>query len=384
LLNTSQSILSVYYDVDFAAEGLVGNRVSVGEYLNRVQLNGGPRGLGDTITTAVLETSLETYAFMLTQLDTEFYAEQQALALNGVQRFARNLQNCGTTTIGETAGDDSGCYWIRYDDNPSSRDSHAGFPEASDESFSISQGIQVPGDGAWSWGFGIDFEDHRTTGFDGRWSADSKFFQFGASARRELWSGTVGATLALGRNDQSVTRLLDVTDVAKAMGNRGLRFLSNVLDYTYEVRSGGFVLQPSVSVGTSFLRYGSMTEKGAESQNAVIYAGSETHLWVEPAVGGRYVANFGSGASLSTFARLGVLQYLSGTSTKVYAGLEGAPREAAGMRIGSDLDRTHVVGEAGLQFQTPDGFKVGLSYTQQESDLREGGAGSLRFVLPLN
>ena len=33
---------------------------------------------------------------MLTQLDTEFYAEQQAIALDGTQRFARNLQNCGT------------------------------------------------------------------------------------------------------------------------------------------------------------------------------------------------------------------------------------------------------------------------------------------------
>jgi hypothetical protein len=126
-----------------------------------------------------------------------------------------------------------------------------------------------------------------------------------------------------------------------------------------------------------------MTEQGADSQNAVIYGGDETHLWIEPAIGGRYVANFGSGASMRTFARLGLLQYLSGTSTKVRAGLEGAPLGTDPMRIGSDLDRTHVVGEAGLQFETTGGFTVGLSYTQQESDIREGGAGSLRFVLPL-
>ena len=53
------------------------------------------------------------------------------------------------------------------------------------------------------------------------------------------------------------------------------------------------------------------------------------------------------------------------------------------MRIGSDLDRTHFVGEVGLQYETAGGFTVGLSYTQQESDIREGGAGSLRFVWPL-
>jgi len=177
--------------------------------------------------------------------------------------------------------------------------------------------------------------------------------------------------------------LLGVTDASEARGERNVNFLSNVLDYTYEVVNGGFVFQPSFSVGTSYLDFGSMTEHGAASQNAVIHGGSETHLWVEPAIGGRYLVNFGSGASLRTFARLGLLQYVSGTSTKVRAGLEGAPLEVAPMRIGSDLDRTHVVGEAGMQFQTPGGFTLGLSYTQRESEIREGGAGSLRFVLPL-
>ena len=71
----------------------------MGEYLNRVQVERRSRWIWATPSpTAVLETSLDDYAFMLTQLGTEFYAEQQALALNGVQRFARNLQNCGTTT----------------------------------------------------------------------------------------------------------------------------------------------------------------------------------------------------------------------------------------------------------------------------------------------
>jgi len=100
-------------------------------------------------------------------------------------------------------------------------------------------------------------------------------------------------------------------------------------------------------------------------------------------LGGRYVASFGNGASLRTFVRVGLLHYLSGTSTQVHAGLEGAPLETAPMRIGSDLDRNHVVGEAGLQFQAAEGFTIGFSYTQQESDVRESGAGSLRFLLPI-
>jgi hypothetical protein len=384
LAYNSPNVLGVQYEVDFAAGGLVGNRVQVGKYLNRVQSYGGPGGLGDTITAAVLETSLDDYAFMLTQLGTEFYAEQQALALSGAQRFARNLQSCGTTTIGEASGDDASCYWIRYDDNPSTRDSRAGFPAAKDDGYGISQGVQIPQDGDWSLGVAMDFEHHRSSGFDGLWSAESKFFQLGASARRSLWSGTVGATLSLGNDAQSVNRLLGVTDPVETQGDRDVLFLTNVLDYTYDWTSGGFSLQPSLSLGTSWMRYGHMTEDRADSQNAVIVPGKETHLWVEPAIGGRYVANFGSGASLRTFARIGLLQYLSGTSTKVRAGLEGAPLAAEPMRISSDLDRTHVVGEAGLQFETAGGFTLGLSYMQQESEIRDGGAGSFRFVFPLH
>jgi hypothetical protein len=383
LRNQSPTVLGVEYEVDFNADGLVGNQAEVGEYLNRVQLSGGPADLGDTISTAVLQTDLDTYAFMLTQLGTEFYAEQQALALTGVQRFSRNLQNCGTASSGDSAGEEAGCYWIRYDDNPSTRDTRSGFPAAHDDSFSISQGVQVQGDGDWRWGFAFDFESHRSGGFDGRWSSDSKFLQFGASARRDAGHGSIGATLSLGHNSQHVSRLLGVTGAAEAIGNRGVVFLSNVLDYTHEFHRDGFTLQPSFSVGTSWLRNGRMSEQGAGPQAATIAGGDETHLWAEPAIGARHVLTFGSGASLRTFARVGLLQYLSGTSTKVRAGLAGAPSGVAPMRIGSDLDRTHVVGEAGFQYEAASGFTLGFSYTQQESEIREGGAGSLRFAWPL-
>jgi hypothetical protein len=273
--------------------------------------------------------------------------------------------------------------WARYDDSPSTRDTRAGFPAAKDSSFSVSSGVQVPRDGGWTLGVGVDFEDHRGSGYDGLWRADGKFLQLGGSARREVGAGSMGATLSLGEQSQSVRRLLGVTEPREAQGERSVAFLNSVLDYTYNIAAHGFTLQPAVSLGTSMLRYGSMTEQDANAQNAQIKGGSETHLWAEPALSGRYGAQLGNGASLRTFLRVGVLHYLSGTSTKVRAGLSGAPEGAAPMRIGSDLDRTHFVGEAGLQYETPRGFTMGLTYSRQESRIREGGAGSLRFVWPL-
>jgi outer membrane autotransporter protein len=180
-----------------------------------------------------------------------------------------------------------------------------------------------------------------------------------------------------------VSRALGVTDVVTAQGDQDVWFLSSVLDYTWSLASNGFTFQPSLNLGTSVLWRDSMQEHGAGAQGTVIYGGHETNLWLEPALGLRYETAFGSGATLRTFARLGYLQYLSGTSTEVEAGLSGAPQDIAPMHIGSDLDSSHVIGEAGLQWQASGGFTLGLSYSRQESDLREGSAGSLRFAMPL-
>jgi hypothetical protein len=383
LINQNPNALGVQYDVDFNADGLTGNRREVGDYLNRVQSAGGPGALGDTISTAVLHTDLDAYASMLTQLGTEFYAEQQALALSGAQRFSRNLQNCGTFSLAETAGDSTGCWWGRYDDNPSSREAAAGFPSARHDSYSISQGMQKPRDDGWVMGVGVDLEQHRSQGFDGMWTSESSFVQFGSSLRRDFGSHGVGATVALGHNAQEVTRQLGVTQVAEAQGNRSVFFMSSMLDYTRILEVAGVRIEPGINIGSSLLRYGKMTERGADSQNAVIHHGSEIHLWAEPAVGARYDVKFVSGASLRLFARAGVLHYLSGTSSKLRAGLEGAPAGATPMRIGSNLDRTHFVGEAGLQYRATGGFTLSMSFAEQQSEIREGGASSVRFVLPL-
>jgi hypothetical protein len=383
LQQENANTLGLSYRVDFSPGGLDGNRIEMGDYLNRVTADGAPGGLEQTVAAAVLTTELTDYSAMLTQLGAEFYAEQQAVALSGVQRFARNLQNCGTLGIGETAGDETGCFWARYDDNPSSRESRAGFPAMSDESYSVSSGVQVPRDGDWTLGAAFDFEDHRGRGYDDRWVSDSTFIQFGGSLRRELEGGSFGATLGLGHNAQEVTRTIGTSDVIEADGEHSVYFLSNVLDYTWNLTAGGFSFQPSFNLGTSMLYQGSMSEQGAGALNATLEGGSEFHVWAEPALGGRYAVGFGNGASLSTFVRVGYLQFLSGTSTKVRAGLEGAPAEVAAMRIGSDLDRDHWVGEAGLQWQGAGGMTVGFSYSHRESELREGGAGSFRFVLPL-
>jgi hypothetical protein len=376
--------LGVAYDVDFAAHGqLNGNRAAVGEYLNGVTRHGGSTGVGDVIAAAVSQTDLAVYADMLTQLDTEFYAEQQAIALNGAQRFARNLQNCGTIDIGESIGDERGCVWGRYDDNPSSREATGGFPAAESNGFSISSGIQRPLDGGWTIGMALDVEDTRSRGYDDLWTAEGKFVQLGGAARRDAGRGSFGATLQLGNQAQDVTRMVGVTNLFEARGSRDVHFITSVLDYTWNYERGGFSVQPGMNLGSSLLRYGSMTEQGAGGQSATIAGGNETHLWVEPAIGARYTASFASGAALRTYARAGVLQYLSGTSTAVDAGLAGAPDYAQSMRISSDLDRTHLVGEAGLQYRAAGGFTLGLSYSHQQSDFREGGAGSLRFALPL-
>jgi hypothetical protein len=95
LLHPDAMTAALGYDVDFAVAGLVGNRISIGNYINRVQAAGSSAALSDTITKLVPQTQLEPYSDLLTQLGTEAYAEQQADTLDDVHRFSGSCRTAG-------------------------------------------------------------------------------------------------------------------------------------------------------------------------------------------------------------------------------------------------------------------------------------------------
>jgi hypothetical protein len=372
------------YTVDFDVDGLTGNRSEIGEYVNRVQAAGSSEPLAGTIRTLVAQTELGAYSTLLTQLGAEFYAEQQAYLLDSTQRFGRVMQDCGALTLEGISGRDEKCMWVRFDRNDTTTDEVAGFPEGEVSSRRYSTGTQFTVDTGPTYGLGIAFEETESHGFDGSWTGETRNLQLGFMGSRPFGRMTGGAVFALGTSRQDVSRLITLTGNDRVHGQRDLVFASGVIDLSLPVQRRGFTITPAVNVGFSWLLGDTLTESGTIGQRATIGGDNETHVWLEPSIALGTQRAFSRDRLLRAYARLGMLQYLTDSTSRVTAGFAAAPASVDDMRIESDLDSTQFIGEGGIEFISGDRFTIGLTYTMQQASVRDSGVGSMRVRIPIN
>ncbi len=386
LANPDARTVALSYDVDFAPEGVVGNRIAIGHYINRLQDAGSSAMMADTIRTLVAQTQIDPYADLLTQLGPEFYAEQQAHTVGSIQQFTRVMQNCGEFDFG-VDDDDGVCSWTRFDYQSSHKDLDAGFPRTEQLSHRYSQGIQFPGDNGWSYGLGIDFENNQSSGYSGHWSGNSNTLQLGVRARRDLGAVTAGGVVTVGAAEQTVERNLAVTIPTDTYAQRSMSFITGVFDVSQPIQRGDLSVTPAITLGMSALRGDRLAETGtgwsAGGQNLVLNSGTQEHTWIEPSVAFGYEKSFSSKAALRAFARLSLIHFIAGHTSEVRAGFVGAPAGVDSMRVFSDLDRTHFLGQAGLELIAPR-YSVSLAYSAEESDVRGGSTGTLRVAIPIH
>jgi hypothetical protein len=374
------------YDVDFAPEGVQGNRIAIGHYINRVQDAGSSDALADTIRTLVAQTKLDPYAELLTQLGPEFYVEQQAYAVENLQRFTRVMQNCGEFDISGSGDDDVGCSWARVDYQSSLEHGNEGFPRTEQTGRRYSFGFQHPTEDGWTTGVGIDFENNRSDGYHDTWNGDSNTAQFGFRVRRDFDGVTAGGVLSFGGSHQTVERKFDVTGPASARALRNMSWLSSVFDVSQPLQSGGLRVTPALTLGLSSL-HGQGTKEtvegaGAEGQGLVLNAGTQFHAWIEPSLSIGYEKVFANSITLNTYTRLSVLSFLTEGTTDLQATFAGAP-DVDPMRVISELDRQHYLAELGMELSTKH-YTLSLSYSNEFSDLRSSSTGTARVVIPIH
>ncbi len=110
---------------------------------------------------------------------------------------------------------------------------------------------------------------------------------------------------------------------------------------------------------------------------------SQAHAWIEPSLAFGYEKSFSNSTSLHTYARFSVLSFLTKGRTDVLADFAGAPAGADPMRVSSDLDRTHYLGELGFEVIARR-FTFSLSYSAESSDIRDSSMGTVRVVFPIH
>jgi hypothetical protein len=381
LVSSGTDAIDLAYDVDFSPAGLLGNRIVIGDYVNRVQAAGSAPALADTITTLVAQSQLAPYSAALTGLGPEFYAEQQAFAFTGAQRFAGALSRCGSSADAPSGAGD--CAWTHFDYDTSSHDAKDGAPRVDQIARRVSQGFQRQLGESSALGFALEYESNDATGDGGQWRGDTTTVHVGASGRVEVGRASAGAVLTFGHAAQDVHRQLTVGTAALASGERTLRFFTGGLDAAYRVAAGRAALTPALAIGATAWRGGRTTESGGGAQDLRILHGTGTTAWVEPSLAFTFAGPVSDRTSLRAFARVAALQYVRGRHLPVEAEFAAAPADVAPMRVTTDLDPTRVSGEVGFEIVSPQGYRIGLSYSAERSDARRSSIGSARIVIPM-
>jgi hypothetical protein len=381
-IRTTAAGADLTYDVNFDVTGLQGNRNAIGQYINALQASHGTQAFSDTIAVLVSQSNLATYSDLLTQLGPEFYADQQAYLVSGVQDFARELQDCGTYDA-TSYTDSQGCVWVRGDYGDLSRDLYEGSPATSQILRHYSQGFQQH-DGSWNWGLAASYGGGTSSGDNGDWSGNADTVQVGARLGRELDDGfALGGNLTLGTSQQDITRHFDVTTPVWVNGSRKVQTVAAVFDVSRPVAFGSLRLLPQLDVGASALSGSSAHEWGAGAQDLVIAADTNVHEWIAPSLGLDDSLELSHRSALHAFARVGAMTFLGQTSAVTHAGLEGAPDGTPDMRVTAEMGRTALTAEGGLALSAAD-FTLSLSYDIEHANSRQDGTSSLQIVIPVN
>ena len=333
----------------------------------------------------VNELDFDNYSDSLTQLGPEFFAEQQVNALRGAQMFAREMRTCGSFTYSRKVGENDRCVWTELDIDSMERTSETGFPPARHEGVRFSGGVQYGRGDGWTFGAGASFSSYESTGYGGRWYGESTYEQFGVSASKRLGETVIGGVLTAGFGDYESERQISVTTDTTARSDRDMFFYSGLLGVSHSLEGSGFVFTPNLDFGFAHMGSGAFAETGAiDGQNLALDKDRDIHVWVQPGFELEFVYKTAGGVSIRPFGGLSLQHFLTNAYTEAPGRFRDAPAGIAPMIVTSRLDRTHVVGKAGLEIRGQNGISLRMAYERDDSDFRKSETGSVRLVVPFN
>ncbi|MEM1379533.1 MAG: autotransporter outer membrane beta-barrel domain-containing protein [Pseudomonadota bacterium] len=381
-LETVPQALNLVYNVDFIADGVEGNRIRLGDYINRVQTAGSDPSLADLITRLVTIPDLPTYADALTQLTPEVYAEQQAQSVIGMQRFSQSLVGCGERNGWTRRQSSDRCVWFGWDYTEADRDFDLGFPPVKHEGPSFFGGARYGIDGDTTVGFGLNQRSVRTNGFGGRWRSQTDALQLGVSLGFNRPFVQHAVQLTAGFAQHETDRLIDVTDSYVASSDRDTRFASLSYDVSRLFEGPRGWLRTSAELGVGYHHGSATDETGADELNLLVEDKSEFHSWLAPSLALGTNLELGDGLQLRPFGEIGYSVFLSNPESVVEARLQGAPQMVDVFAAESAFDTGHTLFGGGLQLITSGDASMSFAYRERRSENRETGSVTVNATVP--
>ena len=368
------------FDIDFSspqlAAGLNDNQEAAADYLDA--LHGAGRIEHEHLYLLEAEDT-DAYAEALDQLSPEPYAVSSWAVALSAQQFSNALLSCR-----ERAGDarfirEGQCFRIGLQGRRFERESSDDDIGYDINSGEISLGAQKALSERWQIGAAVAYENWRAEADDDFWRNSGDQFQGGVVVKHQIGSTALSAALNNGFGNVDVRR--DATPTATAKGDQDVAFVGGQVRVAHAIELGNWYLKPRSDLSVAWVRTDGVDESGAGAAGLVVEDDRQTYIALQPAieVGGEFTTD--DGYLLRPRVSIGLTRFLKDPSPTAQARFATAPAGSS-FATSSDVDRTWVDLEVGVDVLSTNGVNVGLSgFTQLAEDAYHLG-GALRLTVP--
>jgi hypothetical protein len=367
-LTTSPQQLILNYSVDFSPQGLVGNQISIGDYLGAIQSVGGSPALEPLINGLVYLPDMQAYAKALDQLSPEPYVSNEMSAYLATLEFEKQLMSCRVA-------------WATIAARQSRFESGDGHVASRQEAVGMAAGAQLAVNENVRLGFGASYNQIQNQ-MD---SASSSGHALQAGGVVKLQSGDTTLALAAmgGYGTFDVTRVVAIPQVPvyTLNGQQDVAFVGAHarLSHTFSGELG--YLRPSVDIGVTELFQLGFNESGGPVA-LVVDAQRQLYVTATPAIELGGEMKLGSDAVLRPFVRGGAQLRLFGSEPGLAAGFADAPVEAGVLAVAGRLDPVLIDLSVGFDLISGNGIAVKLTGEAQLGETQRSYGANVKFSAP--
>jgi Autotransporter beta-domain len=370
----------VLLSVNFAAQGLNRNEMSIAENLNAIYGAGGGSLVSLLDALAGLPT-LGGLANALDQLSPEVYLDTEIATLFSQLAFTNAMMSCPTREGADAFIKEGQCVWARVSGRDLNQDSTfqtLGFDETS---FEVAGGAQFALDSAWRLGFALGYE-HSNLATDTNAKSDGGRFDGGVVVKYNPGSLLLAAAVSGGSGTYDFDRPINFPGFsALARANSDIGTIDARLRAAYLLTGGAWYVKPLVDFDATWLMLGSTIEQGAGGASLNVGGNNETVLSVSPALEVGTQFKWTAGTLLRPYLRGGAT-FFGNNNFALLANFEGAPAAVGPFQITTKTNDVVADVGAGLDWIGPAGTELKLLYEGRLGDLVSEQSGGLKASVP--
>lgn len=353
------------------------NQQQASEYLERLFVEA---PLGGALASLVDINDMTAYLSALDSLGGQAYADNLLSSLYSSLAFGDALLSCAQRDGDYRVIREGQCGWLRAEGRVLERDDTDDSVGFDSSSMQIAGGGQAALDNDWHLGGALSYEQRNLDQNQGLGDSNGYQLQLGAVAKKQMGATMLSGSLSFGYADFDVKR--NVYGGGQAKADQTLWTSSVQFRAAYLFDRDSWYLKPMVDLGVDYLSSGKLSEEQAAALNLSVKASDDTYVYIQPALELGAESELKNGILLRPNVRVGVTRFLTNSDPSVEMSFTSSSSEIAGFDSASELDRSYLDVNLGLDLLTNKGWVLSVDGSGQFSENLKSYGGSVKLAIP--